>query len=127
MRGLNRIQILGNVGAAPEVKTSAAGNEYARFSLATSERWADGERTDWHRCIVFGKLVGVAQQLLDKGTLALVEGRMEYEEYEKDGIKMRNATVHVQNLHVMPRGEPKETREPMTPRPRPAGGDDLPF
>jgi single-strand DNA-binding protein len=125
MKGLNRISILGNIGAPPEVKTSAAGNRFARFTLATSEKWADGERTDWHRCVAFGKLVDVVEKILQKGTLALIEGRMEYEEYEKDGVRQRNATVHVQNLIVLSPKSSSDERPSLHRAKRQE--DDLPF
>jgi single-strand DNA-binding protein len=122
---------MGNVGADPEVKDSVNGIRYARFSLATSDKWKDGEKTNWHRCICFGKMVEVVEQWVHKGNKLYVEGRMEYEDYEKDGVKMRNATVHVRELVMLGSKNDSTGSTGAVERPKPglveSDDDDLPF
>ena len=97
MLNVNRVTLLGHVGRDPEIHTSAAGDQAARFSLATTERWKsrDGEpreRTEWHRIIVFGGQVGVVERLVRKGSAVLVEGRLTVREYTDKQEQPRQAT-----------------------------------
>ena len=97
MLNVNRVTLLGHVGRDPEIHTSAAGNQAARFSLATTERWKDRageprERTEWHRVIVFGGQVGVVERLVRKGSAVLVEGRLTVREYTDKQEQPRQAT-----------------------------------
>ena len=97
MLNVNRVTLLGHVGRDPEIHTSAAGDQAARFSLATTERWKDRageprERTEWHRIIVFGGQVGVVERLVRKGAAVLVEGRLTVREYTDKQDQARQAT-----------------------------------
>ena len=97
MLNVNRVTLLGHVGRDPEIHTSAAGDQAARFSLATTERWKDRageaqERTEWHRIIVFGGQVGVVERLIRKGAAVLVEGRLTVREYTDKQDQPRQAT-----------------------------------
>ena len=97
MRGLNRVTLLGRLGRDPELRTSASGTSWATLSLATdrSRREGDGwvEETDWHRVKVFGRDAERSHQRLSKGSLALVEGSISYENWEdKEGVR-RTSTV----------------------------------
>ena len=97
MLNVNRVTLLGHVGRDPEIHTSAAGDQAARFSLATTERWKDRagepqERTEWHRIIVFGGQVGVVERLVRKGAAVLVEGRLTVREYTDKQDQPRQAT-----------------------------------
>jgi single-strand DNA-binding protein len=91
----NKIVIVGNLGRDPERKGGDRGP--VTFSVATSERWRsnegeDKEETQWHECTAWGKLGDVCLQILAKGDRALVEGALEYNEYEGKKyarIKMR--------------------------------------
>jgi single-strand DNA-binding protein len=90
-RSLNRVQIIGNLGADPEVRTTPGGARVATLSIATSRRWTDRqgqpqEKTEWHRVIFWEKLADLADQYLKKGDRVYVEGSIEYRQYEdKDG------------------------------------------
>jgi len=91
----NKIVIVGNLGRDPERKGGDRGP--VTFSVATSERWRsnegeDKEETQWHECTAWGKLADICLQILAKGDRALVEGSLEYNEYEGKKyarIKMR--------------------------------------
>ena len=81
--GLNKVLIIGNLGADPEIKYTQAGSPVANLSVATSERWKDKntgekkEKTEWHRIVVFNEgLVNVVQQYLKKGAQIYVEGQI---------------------------------------------------
>ena len=80
---LNKVQLIGRLGADPEIKQMVNGKNVARLSIATSQSWKDknsGERkekTEWHRIVIFNEgLVGVAQQYLKKGANVYVEGQL---------------------------------------------------
>lgn len=82
MAGINRVILIGNLGAKPEVKYSSSGNAIANLSVATSEKWSDkntGEnydRTEWHRVVLFGEFAELAEQSLDKGTKVYIQGKL---------------------------------------------------
>jgi len=82
MAGINRVILIGNLGAKPEVKYSSSGNAIANLSVATSEKWTDkntGEkydRTEWHRVALFGEFAELAGQSLDKGTKVYIQGKL---------------------------------------------------
>ena len=80
---LNKVQLIGRLGADPEVKQMVNGKSVARLSLATSQTWKDRntgekkEKTEWHRIVVFNEgLVNVVQQYLKKGAQVYIEGQL---------------------------------------------------
>lgn len=87
---LNKVQIIGNLGADPETRTFESGDMVANFSLATSESWKnkDGEKqtkTEWINIVVFGKLAEICEKYVKKGDKIYVEGKMRSRSYESDG------------------------------------------
>jgi len=89
----NRVQLIGNLGAAPEVKTVTNGRKMARFSMATNEIYqnAKGEKvedTQWHLVVAWGKAAEIAEKLLDKGSEVAIDGKLVNRTYtDKDGAK----------------------------------------
>ena len=87
-RGVNKVIIVGNLGADPDAKSMPSGNMVANFSVATSESWNDkdtGERqekTEWHRVVFFGRLAEIADQYLKKGSQVYVEGKLQTRKWE---------------------------------------------
>ena len=81
MRGVNKVTLIGNLGADPEIRYTQAGSAVANLNVATSESWVDKqtgnreERTEWHRVVMFGKLAEIAAQYLKKGGQVYVEGK----------------------------------------------------
>ncbi len=80
---LNKVQLIGRLGADPEVKQMVNGKNVARLSIATSQNWKDRntgekkEKTEWHRIVVFNEgLVNVVQQYLKKGAQVYIEGQL---------------------------------------------------
>ena len=80
---LNKVQLIGRLGADPEIKQMVNGKSVARLSIATSQSWKDKssgekkEKTEWHRVVIFNEgLVGVVQQYVKKGANVYVEGQL---------------------------------------------------
>ncbi len=95
---VNKVILLGNLGKDPELAYSGTGTAYCKFSLATSYSIKDKEgnwkkQTDWHNIVTFGKLAEYSSQILKKGSKAYIEGRIQYDEYEKDNIKRRSVSI----------------------------------
>jgi len=89
---MNKVFLCGHVGQPPEVKTFEGGNKVALFSLATNESYRnkDGEKvtqTEWHKVQAWGKLAGIVEQYVDKGSNLLIEGKIKTRSYDKDGEK----------------------------------------
>lgn len=99
MNDLNRISLVGRVGADPETHRFASGDVKASFNLATTDRWTDEnnkkqEKTQWHRIQVLNPgLAKVVEQYVAKGSHLMIEGKMEYRDFEKDGVKRQAAEV----------------------------------
>lgn len=155
MAGVNKVILLGRLGADPEVRSLPNGAKVANFGLATSEAYnnKDGvrvEQTEWHRVELWDNLANIAEQYLHKGDSAYVEGKIRTEEYtDKEGVvrkavKIRGTSLTLvgdskgsqQGSNSTPQVQaprPTPPREPVAPTPgfeTNAGGesnDDLPF
>ena len=96
--GLNKVLILGNLGADPDIKYTQAGSPVANLSIATSESWKDKttnekvEKVEWHRVVVFGRLAEIAEQYLKKGSKIFVEGKLQTRDWEDSEGKKRYTT-----------------------------------
>jgi single-strand DNA-binding protein len=103
----NKVQLIGHLGAAPEVKTLDNGNTIARMRIATNETYknAQGEKvtdTQWHTVIAWGKTAEIAGRYLGKGSEVVIEGRLTYREYTaQDGQKRTSAEIIVNELVMM--------------------------
>ena len=78
---LNKVMLIGNLGADPDVRKTQSGDGVATLSIATSESWKDQsgqrqERTEWHRVVLFGRIADIAGQYLKKGSKVLIEGQL---------------------------------------------------
>ncbi|HQZ62184.1 MAG TPA: single-stranded DNA-binding protein, partial [Dokdonella sp.] len=99
-RGVNKVILVGNLGADPEVKYTAGGTAVCTLSVATSESWKDKqtgeqqERTEWHRVKMFGRLAEIAGEYLKKGRQVYVEGSIRTEKYtDKEGIQRYSTDI----------------------------------
>lgn len=87
----NRVQLIGNIGKEPEVKTFDSGKTKASFSLATSENYTDGDGkkvtdTQWHQIVAWGNTANYIESYLDKGNRIAVDGKLVHRSYnDKDG------------------------------------------
>ncbi len=102
MSGVNKVIIIGRLGADPEVKTVTGGQNVARLSVATSENWTDREgqkqeRTEWHRVVVWGKLAELCGKYLSKGRQVYIEGRLQTRSWEDQQGQKRYTTEIVAN------------------------------
>ena len=102
MSGVNKVIVIGRLGADPEVKTVSGGNTVARLSVATSENWTDREgkkqeRTEWHRVVVWGKLAELCGKYLTKGRQAYIEGRLQTRSWEDQQGQKKYTTEIVAN------------------------------
>lgn len=92
-KSLNKVQLIGNLGADPEMRFTQDGRAIASLRIATSESWTDKqgqkqERTEWHTVSMFGKLAEIAQQYLRKGSKVFIEGQLQTDKYtDKQGIE----------------------------------------
>jgi single-strand DNA-binding protein len=100
----NKVQLIGNIGQDPEIKTTENGKKLARFSIATNEvyRAPSGEKVDetqWHSLVAWGKLADLAEKLLRKGKEVAVEGKLIHRNYmDKEGRKRYVTEVQVNEL-----------------------------
>jgi single-strand DNA-binding protein len=103
----NKVQLIGNLGNAPEVKTLESGKKMARFSVATSESYrnAKGEKvtdTQWHNLIAWGKVADIVEKFLTKGKEVAIEGKLINRSYnDKDGIKKYVTEIQVNELLML--------------------------
>ena len=121
MAGLNKVILIGNLGSDPEMRYTASGTAVCKFSLATSRKFTgkDGqkqEKTEWHRIVAWTKLAEICGQYLSKGKQVMIEGRIEYGSYEKDGVKHYTTDIIADNMVMLgsPGGRGQE-REPEPP------------
>ncbi len=91
-RGINKVIVLGNLGADPDARFMPNGNAVTNISVATSESWIDKEsgdrqeRTEWHRVAFFGRLAEIASEYLKKGSQVYIEGKLRTRKWEdKEG------------------------------------------
>jgi single-strand DNA-binding protein len=95
---VNKVIVIGNLGANPDIRALPSGQNVANFSLATTERFTDRngakqERTDWHRIVAFGRLADTCERFLSRGHQVYIEGRLTTRQYEaKDGSGKRYRT-----------------------------------
>lgn len=97
--GVNKVILIGNLGADPEVRFTPGGQAVANFRIATSDTWTDKngqkqERTEWHRIVVWGKLAELCGEYLKKGRQCYVEGRLQTREWT-DKENRKNYTTEV--------------------------------
>src|ERR1051326_120795 len=86
-QGLNRVTLIGNLGADPELKTTTNGNTVCTMRVATTEKYKEKEMTEWHRVVVWGAQAESCGKFLQKGRSVCVEGRIRSRTFEKDGAK----------------------------------------
>ena len=103
----NKVQLIGNLGNAPEVKTLESGKKMARFNVATNEvyRNAKGEKvteTQWHNLVAWGKVAEIVEKYLTKGKEVAIEGKLISRSYiDKEGNKKYITEVQVNELLML--------------------------
>ena len=105
-RSVNKIILVGNVGQDPDIQETGSGTKVAHLSLATNRKISGNgeeatERTDWHRLTLWNRLAQFTQDYVSKGDRVYVEGRLEYDSYERDGVTIPTADVVVKELVLL--------------------------
>ena len=142
MDGLNRVMLLGNLGADPELRMTGGGQAVLKLRLATTESYLDKdkarqERTEWHSVVVWGKRAEGLGKILHKGDRIFIEGGLRTSSYEKDGEKRYRTEIVASNVILNGQGKPGSSRparerddddaEPMGAIKFGDGDDDVPF
>lgn len=113
---VNKVILIGNLGADPEIRYTAGGQAVANFRLATSENWTNKEgqreqRTEWHRVVVWGKQAELCKEYLSKGRQVFVEGRLQTRQWDdKDGNTRYTTEVVAQGVRFLG-GRGADTRD----------------
>jgi single-strand DNA-binding protein len=107
-RGVNKVILVGNLGAKPDIRFLANGDRVTVIRLATGEVWKDQngthqERTEWHQVVFYRRLAEIAGELLRKGSKIYVEGSLRTQQWEKDGEKRTTTEVVANDLQVLDR------------------------
>ena len=141
---VNKVILVGRLGADPEVRYTQDGMMVTNFSLATDERWTDksgekAQRTEWHKIVTFGKLAEISGNYLSKGRLVYIEGKLQTRSWEgKDGIKRYTTEIVASNMQMLePKGQERDqttvrlsspkAEPPSYQGPEPMPESDVPF
>ena len=106
-RGVNKVILIGNVGADPELRYTPSGTAVTNFNMATNESWTDNsgdrqEKTEWHRIVVWGRLAEICNQYLRKGSKVYIEGRLQTRSWEgQDGQKRYTTEVVARDMQML--------------------------
>lgn len=102
---LNKVELIGNLGADPELRYFQNGGAVANMNIATSESWKDKttgekkEKTEWHRVVIFGKLAEIASQYLRKGSKVFIEGALQTRKWQDQAGVERYTTEIVVGMN----------------------------
>ncbi len=147
---MNKVIIMGNLGQDPESRYMPSGSAVCNISVATSRKWNDKnsgelqEETSWHRCVAFGKTAEIITDHFKKGQKILIEGRLKYGSYEKDGHTNYTTDIVIDRFEFVEKKEggqrplpaddshasaPETSKEANAPTIEPASelDDDIPF
>jgi|SRR5690554_2893348 len=107
-RGINKVILIGNLGADPEVRYTQSNTAIANISIATSETWKDKqtgeprEQTEWHRCVAYRRLAEIAGEYLKKGSKVYVEGRLQTRKWQgQDGVERYTTEIVINDLQML--------------------------
>ncbi len=107
MGSLNKATVIGNLGNDAELRYTQSGRAVSNISIATSEVWTDDsgekhENTEWHRCVIWGKMAESLATYLKEGKRIYLEGRLQTREWQdKDGIKRQSTEIVANNIVLL--------------------------
>jgi single-strand DNA-binding protein len=132
-RSLNRVEIIGNLGADPEIRSTTSGVRVATLSVATNRRWTDRqgqtqEKTEWHRVICWDRLAEICERFLKRGDRVYVDGSIEYRQFAgQDGQTKYITEIRARDMIMLGgRGENADVGDSESFRGRPAQGGGRP-
>ncbi len=107
-RGINKVILIGNLGADPEVRYNATGGAIANITIATSESWTDKqtnekkEVTEWHRVVIYQRLAEIAGEYLKKGSKVYIEGRLRTRKWQDNqGVERYTTEIIANDLQML--------------------------
>lgn len=107
-RGINKVILMGNVGADPQINQAESGMNVTKIAIATSESWKDKEsgavkeKTEWHQVVFFNKLADLVMKLVRKGSRIYVEGRLHTRQWQdKNGNNRQNTEVNASQVFIL--------------------------
>ena len=139
MAGVNKVILVGRLGADPEVRYTNTGTAVANFNMATSSSYTDKsgektEKTEWHRIVAFGKLGEICGEYLAKGKQVYVEGRLQTRDWEdRDGNKRKTTEIVAGVMQMLGaagdrvRGDTSDSTPPANDPPAIGTEEDVPF
>jgi single-strand DNA-binding protein len=135
MASVNKVILIGHLGADPEVSTTQQGTALAKFRIATTETWKDRttgerqERTEWHSIVAWDKLAQICGEYLHKGKMVYVEGSLQTRSWDdQNGQKRYKTEIKANNILMLsPRTEGAKEMVPAAPAGTPDEEDDVPF
>ena len=104
---INKVILVGNLGKDPEIRYTPSGMAVANFSIATTDKWKDKqsgemkERTEWHRIVAWGRLGEICGEYLSKGRQVYIEGRLQTNQWEKDGVTRYTTEVVAAEMKML--------------------------
>ena len=114
MSGVNKVIVVGNVGADPVLNSTQSGDPVANLSVATSESWKDKEgnkqeNTEWHKIVLWRKLADLVKEYVSKGDQIGVEGKLQTRSWEQDGKTRYTTEIVASNIYYLggKNGSPK--------------------
>lgn len=134
MSGVNKVILLGRLGQDPELKSTNSGFAVCNFSIATSKSWKDKdsgekqEKTEWHNIVCFRKTAENIGKYFKKGSLIYLEGELETQSWEKDGVKKYKTIINAHNFQFVEKRQDSERGDPPAGSdPQFATDDEIPF
>lgn len=125
---MQKVMIIGHLGRDPETRTANSGTSICSFTVACSEKRNGEEKTEWFRVKAFGKQADFCARYLSKGRHVYVEGKLETQKYQKDGVERSITELIADSVQALDRNENAPQRPAQSRQPAPSENmDDLPF
>lgn len=123
---INKVILIGRTANKPSIKEGKSGTKYCHFSLVTNTGYGEKKQTDWHDITSFGKTAELCAQYIDKGSLIMIEGRITYDKYEKDGKTTKTTKIIADNVTFLSgKTQQNESQEIQQIQQQPSFGDDV--
>lgn len=136
-KSVNKVILIGRLGRDPELKYTASGTAYCRFSIATDDVWNDRnsgerqERTEWHNIVAWEKLAEICGQYLAKGRMVYIEGSIQSRQWDdQEGNKRTSFEIRARDMVLLGGpgdGQKKPAVQTAGPVDAPISDDDIPF